>query len=192
MLWVRELSLLPECPAYSIATFLCRRLQSEAERLNRKREKPLRGIQFNLGSEHPVYTALDGRLEKMKQPYAWYLRVPDLPVFLRHIGPELEARLKGSAMAGYAGALKLNCYTSQYRLEFDEGQLTAVEPYRAQRFFDGDAFFPGLTFLQLLFGYRSLEELRHAFSDCFAEEEKYALLLDILFPKRPSEVIALG
>ena len=33
-------------------------------------------------------------------PYAWYVRVPDMPAFLRHIAPVLEARLGGIDHAG--------------------------------------------------------------------------------------------
>ena len=56
---------------------------------------------------------------------------------------------------------------------------------------EGDAVFPDLTFLQLLFGYRSLEELDAAFADCYAKTEA-RILLNILFPKMASAVVALG
>jgi hypothetical protein len=45
--------------------------------------------------------------------------------------------------------------------------------------------------LQLLFGYRSLAELRYAFPDCWADEEP-TLLLNALFPKQSSLVFPLG
>jgi hypothetical protein len=50
------------------------------------------------------------------------------------------------------------------------------------------AAFPPLVFLQLLFGYRSLAELRYAFPDCEASHEG-TLLLNALFPKQPSLVV---
>ena len=53
---------------------------------------------------------------------------------------------------------------------------------------DADALFPDLTFLQLLFGYRSYDELDMAFADCFANNAEAAVLLNALFPKRPSYV----
>ena len=46
-----------------------------------------------LGAEHPVYEALGNRLPTIRDPYAWYLRVPDLSGFLNHIRPVLEKRL---------------------------------------------------------------------------------------------------
>jgi hypothetical protein len=48
--------------------------------------------------------------------------------------------------------------------------------------------FPGLTFLQLLFGYRSLAELDYAFADCVVTGEVGRVLLDALFPKQASNV----
>jgi hypothetical protein len=51
---------------------------------------------------------------------------------------------------------------------------------------EGDAWFPDHSFLQLLFGYRSLGELEHAFPDCAARDPATRVLLEGLFPKRPS------
>jgi hypothetical protein len=51
---------------------------------------------------------------------------------------------------------------------------------------------PDLTFLQLLFGYRSLGELDHARADCYVRNEEAAVLLNILFPKQHSWVVGLG
>ncbi len=52
------------------------------------------------------------------------------------------------------------------------------------------AGFPPLVFLQLLFGYRSLHELRSIYPDVFAEGEA-ASVLEALFPKRLSSLIPL-
>ncbi len=56
----------------------------------------------------------------------------------------------------------------------------------------GDAAFPDLTFLQLLFGFRSLDELRHAFPDCSVASDHARALLPVLFPKKPSHVWSGG
>jgi hypothetical protein len=44
--------------------------------------------------------------------------------------------------------------------------------------------------LQLLFGYRSLDELRRIYPDVWAEGEATALL-NALFPRRPSMLVPL-
>ncbi|MDI7276725.1 MAG: hypothetical protein QME94_12165 [Anaerolineae bacterium] len=45
-------------------------------------------------------------------------------------------------------------------------------------------------FLQLLFGHRSLDELRHAYADVWANAG-VELLVNALFPARPSLVMPL-
>jgi hypothetical protein len=148
-------------------------------------------ISFRLGEKHPVYDTITERLPKVNTPYAWYIRVPDLPLFVRHIAPALEKRLAESVQAGYTGEMKITFYRSGLLLKFQEGSIS-VEGWKPDRVEEGDAAFPDLTFLQLLFGYRSLEELRHAFPDCSARTDDARALLPILFPKKDSNVWAGG
>jgi GNAT superfamily N-acetyltransferase len=141
-----------------------------------------------LGAEHPAYRVLRNRLSGVRPPYAWYVRVPDLVDFLRHIAPVLEQRLSKSALVGHTGQIQISFYRDGLRLAFENGRLNSVEPWRPTPQESGDAGFPELTFLQLLFGYRSLEELRHAFADCWAADDGAHPLLAALFPKQPSNV----
>ena len=74
-----------------------------------------------------------------------------------------------------------------------EGRLrsdTRVWAWSRPLWGEGKAGFPALVFLQLLFSYRSLDELRGFYPDVWAEGEA-TLLLDALFPKRPSCLIPL-
>jgi hypothetical protein len=156
---------------------------------------------FWLGTDHPLYPALPNL--RVVPPYAWYVRVPDLPGFLRHIAPLLEQRLSASTCADYTGELRLGFYRDGLRLMFDRGRLTAAKQWVPPRHLLGvergestsapraDASFPGLTFFQLLFGYRSLEELEYAFPDCLVRRDSARSLLTVLFPKRPSDVWAM-
>jgi hypothetical protein len=143
---------------------------------------------FWLGGEHPVYEVLEGRLPFIRKPYAYYIRVPDLPDFLRHIRPVLEQRLSTSAFSGYSGELKLTFYHTGLRLLFEKGRLITVGSWKpVPQGHSGQAAFPGLTFLQMLFGYRSLEELAYAFPDCSCQDEIWGLL-KALFPKQDSDL----
>jgi hypothetical protein len=143
---------------------------------------------FSLGRTHPVYDAIANRLPHTRPPYAWYLRVPDLPGFLRHVAPALERRLATSVAAGYSGALQLSFYRSGVQLVFHQGSLRASEPWRPTPSERGTAAFPDLTFLQLVFGYRTLEELRYAFADCWVENDAAQTVLEALFPRQDSDV----
>jgi hypothetical protein len=151
---------------------------------------PLNEISFYLGSAHPVYEVLGEAVAPFyEQPYAWYVRVPNMLAFLRHIAPALERRLANSAAAAYTGDLTLDFYRGGLHLVFDKGHITQIEPWRAPAYKNNaDAACPGLVFLQLLFGYRSLDELRYAFPDVRVEKSEAEVLLRALFPKKFSWV----
>lgn len=189
---IREIAVIAGYSLRAVCLSLVQMLKRRADELNKSREKPVEYIAFSLGAAHPVYEALGEQLEKQRPPYAWYIRVPDLPVFLRHIGPVLEKRLAASVMAGHTGMLRLSFYQHQVALVFEKGKLAGVGTFNPRHFRDGDAFFPDLTFLQLLFGYRSLDELKYTWPDCYTNDVEAAVLLKILFPKQHSWVVPLG
>jgi prepilin-type processing-associated H-X9-DG protein len=70
--------------------------------------------------------------------------------------------------------------------------MTTVSTWQPASMMDGDAAFPDRTFLQLLFGYRDLAHLRHAFADCSARGPEAAALLEALFPPQPSSIWFVG
>ncbi|MBI3941800.1 MAG: GNAT family N-acetyltransferase [Chloroflexi bacterium] len=150
------------------------------------------GFWFGLGTDHPVYQAIPHRLPEMRKPYAWYVRVPDLPAFLRLIKPVLEERLRKSILVGHSGKMHVSFDRSGFRMIFDQGQLVTVEDWQPSPRNEEDAAFPNLTFLQLLFGYRTLDELRYAYADCWTNGDEAPALLDILFPKQNSDIWAVS
>jgi hypothetical protein len=174
-----------------------RALKRQAETYATQRsdkQAPVTDIAFALGRQHPIYEVLDRKLKPLKYHlYGWYIRVADLPGFIRHIAPVLERRLANSVMSGFSGDLNLTFYRGGLRLAFQQGKLTeATDWTEPDTDVDWDgAGFPPLVFLQLLFGFHSLEELRQAFPDCWTDEEP-ALLLNALFPKQSSWVVPLG
>jgi hypothetical protein len=150
--------------------------------------KPHHAFAFaGLPPEHPVLEAMPECLPHHWTPYAWYLRVPDVTAFLGRIAPALEQRLAGSVMAGHTGELKIGWYRGGVRLGFDQGCITVNEWQPVRKVDEGQAAFPDLTFLHLLFGHRSLSELRQTYADCWAEDEA-RVLLNALFPKASSAI----
>jgi len=144
---------------------------------------------FWLGTEHPVYDAISGKLPRSREPYAYYVRVADLVGFIRHIAPVLEERLADSQLVGHSGELKITFFRDGLKLVFKEGNLVEVERWKPEPLGQsGDAAFPDLVFLQLLFGYRSFEELNYAFADCYPENDDATGLLNVLFPKQTTNV----
>ena len=169
-----------------VAPAVLRAVKAIGETLAAREGKPLADLFFCLGEDHPICHVTPTRLPEVRRVYAWYLRVPDLAGFLRHIAPALERRLAQSVAAGHTGELRLNFYRTGLRLAFQGGRLAAVESWTPERADDGSAGFPGQTFLQILFGYRSLGALRSAVPDCWCDGDDASVLLEALFPRRRS------
>lgn len=148
-------------------------------------------VPFWHGSWHPVYEVWREKLPRIRPAYAWYARVPDLPGFIRHIAPALEKRLAESLIPGYSGSLRLNLYKTGLKLTLENGKLTESTAYKPQPGEMGEVGLPDLTVLQLVFGYRSLDELKAAYADCTWDTDESRLLATTLFPKKPSSVMGV-
>lgn len=158
-----------------------------------KNGKPHSAFAFWLGVSHPAYDVFRDRLPQLRDPYAFFMRLPDLTGFIRHILPALEKRLAESDLVtGFTGKLRLNFYRSGLQVTFDAGRITDVSDFLPVSSQEGDAFFPDLTFLQLLFGYRSFDELEQSFADIMSRSDHTRVLLNVLFPKKPSLVLPLA
>jgi hypothetical protein len=154
-----------------------------------------------LRRDHPLYAVLRVRYDAAETWYAFYTRVADLAAFLRAVAPALERRLAHSPLAGHSGELRLSFYRDGVRLVLDAGCVKTVEPWQASRTLVGQemgevtkdpgrahALFPDLTFLQLLFGLRSAEDLGAWYPDCIVRNAETRALLNALFPREPSFV----
>lgn len=150
-------------------------------------KEPLRSIGLRMGEEHPAYTVLDPLHTIARPPYAFYIRVADLPGFLGTIAPALEKRLACSPFSGHSGEIKLSFYRDGLRLRIEHGRIAGLDPDPTLFWEDADAAFPDQTFLQLLFQYRSLSELREQRADIWAKQEAFALL-DVFCPRQACDV----
>jgi GNAT superfamily N-acetyltransferase len=143
---------------------------------------------LSLGSgQHETLDTLIDRTEGglvRKREYAWYVRVPEMIPFLRHIQPVLERRLVNSGANRYTGELKIGFYDLKgISLKFECGCITGIEPISGK---DGyDISFPWELFWNVVFGYHTADELRYILPDVWASS-KAAVLLDTLFPKQKS------
>jgi GNAT superfamily N-acetyltransferase len=190
---VRQLEVASGVGMHALALPVLRQLKRIGQTLGTfKPEAPATSVNFRLGREHPWYEALGRRLApRGRPPYAWYVRIADLPRFVWHIRPVLERRLESSIMAGYSGDLRLDFYRGGLRLVFADGKLTQAGPWQTPAWGPGDdAAFPPLVFTQLLLGYRDLDALRAAYPDVRCQEDKEPLLR-ALFPAATSIVLPL-
>lgn len=141
-----------------------------------------------VGEGHPLHHVLPEALTRTEPPYAWYLRVQDLPGFLRVISPVLEQRLVDSLCRGYSGELAISFYQQGLIIAFQDGRITDIRglPFDVRT----DARMPLEDFIKLLFGYRSLAELHGNYPEVSAVKQA-KLLLEALFPKRRSRILSV-
>lgn len=122
--------------------------------------------------------------------YAWYLRVADPVQLMITLAPVLERRLKGSGANNYTGELGIQMFEkgNGLLLKFESGRLTHAE----MKFFDDDenAAFPWHSFWNVVFGYSDPNEMWHLLPESFTDRTA-AVLLEAMFPKRPSWVIGV-
>jgi len=159
---------------------------SYAQQDNQAQPRTSFGMWF--GSQHPCYDLFRNALPDRRDPYAWYIRVPDLPEFLRRIAPALERHVAESDIVGHSGELKLSFYRSGLRLVLERGRLTTIEAWQPTPADGGQAAFPDLSFLQLVFGYRSFDALEQSYADCWCTSDEARAVLGILFPQKASSV----
>lgn len=188
--------ILPQFAWAEVVPDVLRALAREAQTYDAHDKQPLTKLGWFLDENHPFYKIMPECSAPLFGGYAWYVRVPDLPAFLRHIAPVLEKRLAASDFRAYSGALRVHFYPRGIELIFANGKLENVQPWRAtagdfgQSGF-GSAAFPELTFLKLLFGYRSRAELQFMFSDVLTDGDETNALLDALFPKQSSNILPI-
>jgi hypothetical protein len=110
---------------------------------------------------------------------------------LQLITPVLNERLAGSVFASYTGEITCDLYPNGLRFKIERGRLVGIDPWRPPPY-DPEASFgcPPLVFLQLLLGYRTIQELSAIYPDV-SVAEKYKLLVATLFPKQQSRVYPL-
>jgi hypothetical protein len=172
----------------SVVRYLWKRGQEYGQR----DERTVTTFGFMLGAEHPAYKVLGSNLPTVINPYAYQMRVPDLVNFLNLIKPALEKRLSESIASGHSREIKVGFYRDGLRIVIEKGKLTAIEKWMPSPKDEGDIAFPDRTFLQMLFGYRSYEELHTSFADCWCDHEDVRVLMDILFPKKLSDVFPVA
>jgi len=156
-------------------------------------DKEWESLVFDLGTHHPAYNAANTYMPETIDPYAWYIRVADLLDFITHITPVLNRRLSESEFAAYEGELKFDFYRTGLKMTFENGKISLVEHWQPSTEARGNLAFPDKTFLYLLTGYRTFDEISSFYTDCFARKKPEAsALINILFPKRPSYVLGIA
>lgn len=93
---------------------------------------------------------------------------------------------------GHSREIKISFYRGDLRLVIENGRLTSMERWEPTPEDGGVIAFPDRTFLQVLFGYRSFNELEYTFADCWCGSEAVRALINILFPRKSSDVFPIA
>lgn len=148
---------------------------------------------FDIGC-HPTIANIIQRTSSgvvRELPHAWYLRVANLPGFIKLIKPVLERRLIGSGANNYTGELVISFYDfTGLIMRFENGKLINVEQKEIEEH-EAQASFPFHSFLNVVFGHHDVDELRHILPEVSVSSTA-TILLNILFPKKHSWLMALG
>ncbi len=195
-----NLELMPGVSYLETLPPVLRALCSIGEEYARSKENPtaLESLYLALGPSHPAYAFLEDVPQRSMPNTMGYIRLVDLPGFLRHIAPVLEERIANSPVCGYSRQVKIELY---YRkeglvLHFEKGRLADVcsqeiEGYKllCDR---ADIEMPEQDFVRLLMGQVSVDELALNFREVntWNGQEglapEFKILLRTLFPKQES------
>ncbi len=170
----------------AVTPAVLRYLKTTGERYAKRHEKKFTQIFFMLGNEHPVFDVNLQTFPREQPNYAWYIRVPDVPAFMRLIIPVLEKRVAASVFAGISGEYRFNFYRSGMRMVFEKGCIKEVEPWKPGLVQDGEVGFPEYTFFHALFGYRSVNEVKYMYPDQWCNNWETRSFMTVLFPRQAS------
>jgi len=148
-------------------------------------ENGLETLVSTLGYVDPLSELLAGLGAEQSLPYGWQVKIVDNLRLLEKIAPLLESRLAGTKYSGLSERLNLNFRRFSVDLVFESGELAGVS--LSSDCSDRTVGLNPYVFPQLLLGYRSREELEYAYPDVRVAPS-HRMLVDALFPKRPSYI----
>jgi predicted N-acetyltransferase YhbS len=123
------------------------------------------------------------------EPSGLFGRTPDPVTILRRLTPVLEARLAASGLATDRGELVVSLYERGLRLAWDGPRIVSVEPAPAdpEPFEHGGVGVAPDWFPALVLGRWGASELAARVDDVVLGD--HAPVMDVLFPRRPADLV---
>ncbi len=182
--------LIPSASYLDVTPAVLRYLARIGESYAAQAGAPYETLSLGMEPGHPIHRLTRDMLGRTNRPYAWYVRLPNLPSFIARIVPVLQRRVERSFFPGYSGTLHLGFFEDSKGLfiTFTGGAITGLGLCKAERF---PTSMPLESFVKLLFGYRSVEELEQDYPEVQLTNMS-RLLLETLFPKMQSSVLSIS
>lgn len=139
---------------------------------------------------HPIYQALSTwQIHTEDHPFSFLVRASNPAAFLHAIRPTLDTRLLSSPVfRHHTGRLRIGFFVRRgVQIILSRGRVENVEewmPGPPGSSPSPDASFPYETFWQIVFGRRTVAELRSVLPDVECNEEEIEKLLGVLFPRK--------
>ncbi len=153
-------------------------------------QRPFHAVRPLLDADHLL--ARMGPRGIPARPGAWYARTGDPIALLARLAPLLRSRWQSADLRWPEPTLVIDTYTASARLEFDDGELTAVTAGRSTVGPSADAShhatMPPGALLHLTVGHRTLPEVLDAWPDAAVRDGLTEQFLSAAFPRVPVRV----
>lgn len=165
-------------------------LGSVGRRYEASTDRPFAAVRPILDPDHPLVRL--GPPGVPRRSRGWYARTGEPAVLLARLQPLLRARWRAADLRWHEPALTIDTYGRAARLEFTDGELTAVTATRGAVSPSTDpqthAAIPPGALLQLALGHRTLPEVLDTWPDCLLRDRLTEHFLTAAFPKVPIRV----
>ena len=148
-------------------------------------EKGLTELKTGLSHLDEFSRYLISRGAKTNRPYAWQVKIIDLPSFISKIKPVLEQRIENSEYTGLSKDITINFWKYAVKMKIEEGKIVSIERAFGEK--DRTIGFNPYAFMKLALGYKSRMELEKMYPD-FRVRGNLEGLIDVMFPKQSSYI----
>ena len=148
-------------------------------------EKGLTELKTGLSHLDEFSRYLISRGAKTNRPYAWQVKIIDLPGFISKIKPVLEQRIENSEYTGLSKDITINFWKYAVKMKIEEGKIVSIERAFGEK--DRTIGFNPYAFMKLALGYKSRMELEKMYPD-FRVRGNLEGLIDVMFPKQSSYI----
>jgi hypothetical protein len=160
-------------------------LKELAEGFASSGKKPCKEIGLNLPKNHPLMVRCGYLFGRENKGYKWYIRVPNWLRFLNKVKPVIEENIHQSPYRGLSRTISISLYSSGMKIEFKKGTIVSIKPWQPEPHEKSDFRCPEQVFSHLVFGHRTIKEIKHLYVDCYGKKDAEELM-DYCFPKRDS------